>query len=141
MWVFRKIRVHSLSLGTPTDSLFKAGSGEFGTYGRFWAPLGFGNSSRLQFLHNLLSTLGYYMFDGGFATFLSWSCKATLSPPQSAEPQVSADPSARDAASAQGAACTCCTFLSCSSTALLSPPYSAGPQVTTDPSARIAANA
>ena len=74
-------------------------------------------------------------------TPLSWSWTAKLSPPKSAWPQVTTDPSARIAANAPSVDWICCTFLSWSWTAKLSPPKSAWPQVTTDPSFRIAANA
>ena len=64
-----------------------------------------------------------------------------MSPPQSASPQVTTDPSARIAAKAPREDWICCTPLSWSRTAELSLPQSASPQVTTDPSSRIAAKA
>ena len=74
-------------------------------------------------------------------TRLSWCWTAELSPPYSAPPQVTTEPSARIAANALSVLWICCTRLSWCWTAELSPPYSAPPQVTTEPSARIAANA
>ena len=63
-------------------------------------------------------------------TPLSWSWTAELSPPQSASPQVTTDPSSRIAAKALPVSWICCTPLSWSWTAELSPPQSASPQVT-----------
>ena len=73
--------------------------------------------------------------------YLSSCWTAELSPPSSAWPQVTTDPSARIAANAWLVRWICCTPLSLSRTAELSPPLSGLPQVTTDPSARIAAKA
>ena len=71
----------------------------------------------------------------------SWSQTAELSPPYSAWPQVTTDPSSSIAAKAESVAWICWTPLSWSRTAELSPPYSAWPQVYTDPSSSIAAKA
>ena len=74
-------------------------------------------------------------------TLLSWSWTAELSPPKSASPQLTTDPSSRIAAKAFRVAWICSTPFSWSRTAELSPPECGYPQVTTDPSSRIAANA
>ena len=55
-------------------------------------------------------------------TFLSWSWTAEQSPPQSALPQATSEPSDRIAANALSVAWICCTFLGWSWTAEQSPP-------------------
>ncbi|EXI75107.1 MAG: hypothetical protein AW07_01342 [Candidatus Accumulibacter sp. SK-11] len=74
------------------------------------------------------------------------SCPATalLSPPCEGLPQVSSEPSARNAAKARSVENTCVTSTvpsSCPATALLSPPKEGFPQVSSEPSARNAAKA
>ena len=71
----------------------------------------------------------------------SWSRTLELSPPKSAWPQVTTDPSSSIAAKANPVAWICCTPFSWSWTAELSPPCCASPQVATDPSETIAAKA